>query len=259
MPLPLWEKIILLWAILHIMGPLALRFTFRYSAKVEPAKVDPRALPVAVRAMIDRWSSQIQSAGFSPVGVYDMGELASDTRSFLAYFVNRSAGDFANVSVVTKDTKTQGYFEFSSSFTNGLTLDTNANKTISVTSTPPDILIFRFPQITSPSQLYQVHRALIQKHAGFLQPQLPPEGKESIRIVQQLGRFGPCQAEAGYMCMAPGDEQYRLTWKGACLVAWKSLWPTSLIRRSLYRVRMQKVINSLQSSGIVAISSASNF
>ncbi|HKN76776.1 MAG TPA: hypothetical protein VJW94_16475 [Candidatus Acidoferrum sp.] len=259
MPLPLWEKILLVWAIMHIIGPLALRFTFRYSARVEPAKVDPGALPVAVRAMINRWSSQIQSAGFSLVGIYDMGELASDTRSFLAYFVNRSAGDFADISVVTKDTKTQGYFEFSSSFTNGLTLDTNANKTISVTSTPSDILIFRFPQITSPSQLYQVHRALIQKHAGFLHPQLPPVGEESSRIVKQVGRFGPCQAEAGYMRLASDGTHYRLTWKGACLVAWKSLWPTSLIRRSLYRARMQKVLNSLQSSGIVAISTASNF
>jgi hypothetical protein len=259
MPLPLWEKLLLLWAFMQIIAPIGLRFTFRYSAKVEPANIALGSLPPAVRAIISRWSSQIQSAGFSLVGIYALGELASDTQSFIAYFVNRSAGDFANISVVSKDTKTQGYFEFSSSFTNGLTLDTNTNKTVPVTAAPSDILIFRFPQITSPSQLYQVHRALIQKHAGFLRPQLPPEGKESIRIVQQLGRFGPCQAKAGYMWMAPGGEHYRLTWKGACLVAWKSLWPTSLVRRSLYRTSMQKVLQSLESNGSVAISPASNF
>lgn len=254
MPLPLWEKILLFWAFMHLMGPIALFFTFKYSAKCEPVKIDePAALPWGVKRFIDRWSQQIQNTGFSPVGIYDMGTLASGTRSFLAYFVNRSAGDFANVSIVSTEAKTVGYFEFSSSFTNGLTLDTNVNKTISVTATPPDILIFRFPQIESPSQLYQVHRALIQKHGAFLRPQLPAAGEESIRIVQQLGRFAPRQVEAGYMRLVPKGNHYCLTWKGACLTAWKSIWPTSLIRRSLYRMHMKKVLRSLESSGIVGV------
>lgn len=256
MELSLLEKIVLFWAFMHFIGPIALRFMFRYSAKCEPAKVDPGALPWAVTRFLDRWSSQIQAAGFSPVGVYDVGVLASGTRSYLAYFVNRSAGDFANVSIVVGNEKTQGYFEFSSSFTNGLTLDTNINKTISVTSTPPDILIFRFPQIDSPSQLYQIHRALIQKHAAFLRPQLPPVGEEATRIVKQLGRFGPRQVEAGYMQLIPEGTHYRLTWKGAFLVGWKSLWPTSLIRRSLYRIQMRKVLRSLESAGIISVRTA---
>jgi hypothetical protein len=259
MQLPLWEKLLLLWVFMHIMAPIALRFTFRYSAKVELAKFALGALPPDVRALVNRWSSQIQSAGFSLVGIYGLGELASGTQSFIAYFVNRSAGDFANISVVSNKTKTQGYFEFSSSFTNGLTLDTNSNKTVPATATPSDILIFRFPQITSPSQLYQIHRALIQKHAGFLRPQLPPESEESTRIIKQLVRFGPTQAQAGYMQLASDGTHYRLTWIGAWLVAWKSLWPTSLIRRSLYRARMQKLLHSLESTGSVAISPASNF
>jgi len=256
MPL-FWEKILLFWALMHVLGPIALLFTFKYSAKCEPSRIDePSALPWDVRRYIDRWSQQIQSAGFSPVGIYYMGALASGTKSYLAYFVNRTAGDFANVSIVSTEAKTQGYFEFSSSFTNGLTLDTNVNKTISVTSTPADILIFRFPQIQSPFQLYQVHRALVQKHAGFLRSQMPPAGEEATRIVKQLGRFGPRQAEAGYMRLAADGTHYRLTVLGACLTAWKSLWPASLIRRSLYRMKMQKVLNSLQSSGIVDVRTA---
>jgi hypothetical protein len=256
LPLPLWEKLILFWAFLQIVGPLVVKATFRYAAKVDPVKVPLEAVPDAVRAAINRWSTQIQALGFSSVGVYNMGALASNTQSFLAYFVNRSAGDFANVSVVLSGAVTKSYFEFSSSFTNGLTLDTNINRIVSIGSTPPDILIFRFPSIASPSLLYQVHRALLQKHASFLRPQLPPEGEEATRIVKQLGRYGPCQAGAGLMHLAPGATHYTLTWKGALLMTWKSVWPTPLIRRTLYGMRMQKVLRSLQESGVLGIGTA---
>jgi hypothetical protein len=256
LPLPLWEKVILFWAFLHVTGPLLVRATFRFAAKVEPVKVPLEAVPAAVRAAIDRWSTQIQALGFSSVGVYSMGALASNTQSFLAYFVNRSAGDFANVSVVESSKGTKSYFEFSSSFTSGLTLDTNTNQIVSIGSTPRDILIFRFPRIAAPAQLYQIHRALIQKHAAFLRPQLPPEGQEATRIVQQLGRYGPCQAQAGYMHMAPGGTHYRLTWKGALWMTWRSIWPTSLIRRTLFQMRMQKELSSLEESGVLGIRTA---
>jgi hypothetical protein len=255
-PLPLWEKIILFWAFLNVVGPLVIKATFRFSATIEPTKVSLEAVPAAVRAAIERWSAQIQALGFTPVGVYNMGALASNTQSFLAHFVNRTAGDFANVSAVLNGNVIRSYFEFSSSFTNGLTLDTNINKTASIASTPSDLLIFRFPSIASPSLLYQVHRALIQKHASFLRPQLPPEGQEATRIVQQLGRYAPCQAAAGLMHLAPGDTHYRMTWKGAFLMTWKSIWPTPLICRTLYAMRMQKVLKSLQDSGVINIRTA---
>lgn len=255
-PLPLWEKIILFWAFLHVVGPLVIKATFRFSATIEPTKVPLESVPAAVRAAIERWSTQIQALGFTPVGIYNMGALASNTQSFLAYFVNRTAGDFANVSAVLSGSVIRSYFEFSSSFSNGLTVDTNINKTATIGSQPSDLLIFRFPSIDSPSLLYQVHRALLQKHASFLRPQLPPEGQEATRIVQQLGRYAPCQAAAGLMYLAPGDTYYRMTWKGAVLMTWKSIWPTPLIRRTLYSLRMQKVLKSLEQSGAVNIRTA---
>lgn len=251
MPLPLWENIALFGAFMYGVAPIIVRATFQYSVKCQPQKVDPATLPAQVRAIIDRWSRQIQATGFTEVGTYDLGIMASNTHSFIAYFVNRSAGDFANVSVVLSAKGAQGYFEFSSSFTNGLTLDTNVNKIISATATPADILIFRFPKVASPVELYPIHRALIQKHAAFLRPQLPPEGEEATRIEKQIGRFAPVQVDAGYMSLAPGGTHYCLTWKGAFLMTWKLLWPTSLIRKALYRMEMDKVLRSLHSGGLI--------
>lgn len=254
--LPLFEKVVFFWIFLHLIGPLVVKATFRYSATVDPHKVLPETLPAAARSAVLRWSAQIEALGFSPVGVYNMGALASNTQSFLAYFVNRTAGDFANISVVLGGAITKSYFEFSSSFSNGFTLDTNTNQIVSIGSVPADIRIFRFSSIVLPAELYQVHRALIQKHAAFLRPQLPPGGEEATRIVKQLGRFGPCQAAAGLMYLAPGATHYRLTWKGALFMTWKSIWPTPLIRRTLYATRMRKVLKSLQDSGVVNLRTA---
>lgn len=254
--LPLLEKLVFFWAFLHLIGPLVVKLTFRYAAKVQPVKISIESLSVAARSIVERWSPQIEALGFTPVGVFNMGTLASNTQSFLAYFVNRTAGDFANVSIVSSSAVTKSYFEFSSSFTNGFTLDTNINKIASIGSVPPDIRIFRFPQFSSPAQLYQVHRGLIQKHAAFLRPQMPAPGEEASRIAQQLGRYAPCQVQAGLMYLASDQTHYRLTWKGAILMTWKSIWPTTLIRRTLFSLRMQKELKSLQSNGAINMRTA---
>lgn len=254
--LPLLEKLIFFLAFLHLVGPLVVKFTFRFAAKVEPVKISIESLSVAVRAIVERWSPQIEALGFTPVGIYNMGALASNTQSFLAYFVNRSAGEFADVSIVTSSAVTKSYFEFSSSFSNGFSLETNVNKVASISAAHPQIRVFRFPEIASPGQLYQIHRALIQKYAGFLGPQLPPVGEEAARIVQQVGRYGPCQVQAGLMYLASDGSCYRLTWKGAFLMTWKSLWPTSFIRKSLFRAQMQKELKSLQPNGAINVRTA---
>lgn len=256
LPLPFWEKILLFWVFLHVAGPIFVKLTFRFAGKVEPVKVYREAVPAAVCVIIDKWAASIQALGFAPVGVYSLGALASNTQSYLAYFVNRTAGDFADVSVVLSKAGTKGYFEFTSSFSDGSSLETNVNKIASIGSVPADIRIFRFPEITSPRDLYQIHRALIQKYAGFLRPQLPAEGEEATRIVRQVGRFAPCQVQAGYMRLAADSTHYRMTWKGAFLMTWKSIWPTTLIRRTLFAMRMQKELKSLQGQGITNVRTA---
>jgi hypothetical protein len=182
------------------------------------------------------------------LGYFDVGSLATNTRSYLAYFVNRSSGVFANVSVVASPAKTAGYFEFSSSFSNGLTLDVNTNKTLPLTPPRPGFRIFRLPEVFDPMELFQIHRALVQKYAPQLQPQLPPVGQESGRIKSQIEQYGPEQAKAGYMYLSKDGQTYRLTWKGSLLMAWKSLWPTSMIRGWSYREQMKGELRALRTN-----------
>lgn len=97
---------------------------------------------------------------------------------------------------------------------------------------------------------------LFKNTLPFLRPQLLPTGEEAARIGQQLGRFAPCQVQAGLMYLASDQTHYRPAWKGAFLMTWKSLWPMSLIRRALFNLRMQKELKSLQSDGAINMRTA---
>ncbi len=250
MPHKLLTEIAGLLVLLHVASPLLLRATFRFSGHCNPVPVDPGSVPPLVQGLVGRCAPKFESLGFSFLGYFDLGSLATNTRSYLAYFVNRSSGVFANVSVVASPAKTLGYFEFSSSFTNGLTLDVNTNKIVSLTPPRLGFRVFRFPEVFDPVHLFHIHRALVQKYAAQLQPQLPPVGQESTRIKLQIEQYGPEQAKAGYMYLSKDGQTYRLTWKGSLITAWKSLWPTSMVRTWIYREQMKTELRALRANPV---------
>jgi hypothetical protein len=248
MPHNLWIQLAGILVLLHIISPLVLRATYRFSGSCNPVPVDRNSVPPLVQGLVGRCAPQFESLGFTFLGYFDVGPLVKNAKGYLAYFVNRSSGIFANVSVVTSAAKTVGYFEFSTTFSNGLTLDANTNKTLSLTPPRPGFCIFRFPEVFDPIELFQIHRALIQKYAAQLQPSVPPAGQESSRIKSQIERYGPEQTKAGYMYPSKDDQTYRLTWKGATLLAWKALWPTSMVRGWMYRAQMKRELRSLRTN-----------
>ena len=253
MLIPAWQQFAAIYASILVSAPLLLRATFKFSARCNPVPVGSQEVPPMVQGLVGRCAQSFEALGFSLVGYFDLGSLAPNTRSYIAYFAYRSLGTFANVSVVSSPVKTAGYFEFSSSFANGLTLDTNTNGSASLTPPQPDILIFRFPEIFDATELFQIHRRLIQKHARGLQPRLPAEGQEASRIKAQVELFGQRQARSGYMYLGRDGSAYRLTWKGAFLMGWKSVWPISPIRTSLYQSKMKQRLRSLGQGGIASV------
>ena len=92
-----------------------------------------------------------------------------------------------------------------------------------------------------------------QKHARGLQPQLPAEGQEASRIKAQVELFGQRQARSGYLYLGRDGSAYRRTWKGVFLMGWKSVWPISPIRTSLYQSKMKQRLRSLGQGGIASV------
>ena len=252
----LWRDAAILLGSLHLMAPMAMRSGFRFAAHCKPVQVPVDELPHGVSSHIRAQIRPMQSLGFELLGCYDCGVLTSNTRRFIAHFCNRTTHDFANVSVATSPQKMSGYIEFSTRFGNGLTLETNTNSDLPLTPDNPEIHVFRFPEIREPRELYLVHRRLIEKYAGGQWAQGEPKGQEIQRLVRVLEDYGPRHAKLAYMYLAPDGEAYFLTWKGAILMTWRGLWPTSLIRRAIHKYEMRAELRSLHIRGVPALQKA---
>ncbi|HKN23281.1 MAG TPA: hypothetical protein VJX72_00400 [Candidatus Acidoferrum sp.] len=241
---------------LHVIGPAVARYTMRFAAHCIPNPAGMDELPHEVATLFGSRIPELANIGFEPVGCYDCGGLTNETHSYVAYFCNRATNDFANVCVMVTPQKMASYLELSTSFTNGLTLETNTNGALPLTPQDPSHRVFRFPKITKAQELYRIHRRLIEKYAAGLWPQAEPSGEELRRYIRVIENYGPRHARIGYMQLTDGGKWYRLTWKGATLMTWRGLWPTPSFRKWWQRQAMQAELDSLETRGITALQKA---
>ena len=152
--------------------------------------------------------------------------------------------------------KTSSYLEFSTSFTHGLMLETNTNGGLPLTPAQPEHRVFRFPNVRAGGALYRIHRRLIENYAAGLWVRAEAGGGELLRYKRVVENYGPRHARIGDMELAEDGTSYKLTWRGACMVAWRGLWPTSIVRRLQQRHRMQSELHSLELRGLTALQKA---
>ena len=227
----LFRLILWVYGAMILLGPIGLRLQFKFAARVDPKLVPFESLPAQVKNFITPKVAGIKALGFELVGYVNVGTLAGRTMSYMALFSNPKTLEWADVSVVTTASVVRGYIEFIARCSEELQVDTNTNATAPVLSPTPNYFVFRFPQVKDAFTLYRVHKMLVQQKFGGRRPQLPAPGEEVAELKRRLERYGPRQQECGYMYLDDMGQYYRLTWKGAALGAWRSIWPISLFRR----------------------------
>jgi hypothetical protein len=249
MPVLLQNDLVILflkiYGVLFVLGPIVLRATFKFKAKLNPQLVPKESLPSEVQQFMAPRVAAITAQGFEPVGYVNLGTLAGATQSFMALFSNSRTLEWADVSVAKSPKQMKGYIEFITRCSNDSQVDTNTNATAPVLFPWPSYHIFRFPQIKDAFTLYRVHRMLVQQNLGGSKPELPPKGQELAELKRRLERYGPRQQERGYMYLDGTGEYFRLTWKGAALGAWRSIWPISMVRNLLMEGKSQTQLRSL--------------
>jgi hypothetical protein len=248
--LVLW--LLKVYGVLFLLGPIVLRATFKFKAKLDPQIVPSESLPPEVKQFMMPRVSAIAGLGFEPVGYINLGTMASGTQSFMALLSNSRTLEWADVSVVKSPKRMKGYSEFITRCSDDVQVDTNTNATAPVLFPWPSYHVFRFPQIKDVFTLYRVHRMLVQQNTGGSKPELPPKGQELSELKRRLERYGVRQQERGYMYLDPAGQYFRLTWKGAVLGAWRSIWPISLLRNLWMENQSQ---TRLRSMGVVQVRS----
>jgi hypothetical protein len=251
----LWLDAAVAVGLLHVVGPMALRHTFRFASTCRPTDVPFSGLPLLAAEEIGPRIRQLKSLGFELQGCYDCGELSSGTKNFVAYFVNHRNNDFANISVVLSPFSGIQYMEFSTHLASGKSIDTNTNSVLPLSPQNPDTRVFRFPDLTDPAALYEVHRGLVEKYSNGMPVEAESKGHEIQRMVRVVENYGARHAKLGYMYLG-ANGQYRLTWKGAAFMAWRGLWPVALFRKILHRHAMNGELRALQMRGETSLQKA---
>lgn len=242
--------------VLHLAAPVVLRGTFRFSARCQPRLLAVQDWPAEVAERLQSLIPQLKNLGFEFLGCYDLGELGAHTDTIVALFSHPITNDYASFVLSSASHLRDIYLEFSADFSSGMRLETNNNGILPLTPDPKSTLVFRFPEMKEPGALYRLHRQLIEKHAAGAWAKLEAKGQEIQRWARTAENHGPRLAEMGYMQLTDGSEQYQLTWKGAILMAWKGLWPTSWVRQWLYRQAMRAELRSLEVRCVTALQKA---
>ncbi len=240
----------------HLLAPIALRRAYRFSGVQRPRSLSPEECPAEMGEGIRMLTPSLQNLGFASLGLYEFAEPEAHTRTILALFFNPGTNDFANFTVFITGRVVHSYLEFSTEFSSRFRIETNNNGVLPLTPDPATVRVFRFAEIRETFALYRLHRLLIEKHAAGRWAEPEPKGQELLRWTRAVENFGPRHVAIGYMQPAGDGGQFRLTWKGAALMAWRALWPASLIRRALYKQAMRAELHSLEVRGVTTLQKA---
>ncbi len=237
--------VLLFYSIVLILGPIVLRIQFRYRAKVEPHVVSFEDLPEEVREFIEPRVATFALWNFDVIAYLNLGRIAARTESFMALLSNPHTAEWAGVVFAISRTKKVRFMEFMTRCSEEMQIDTSTDPTAPVLFPLPQHHVFRFPQIQDVYTLYRVHRMLVNEITHGALPVLPPPGQELAELKRRLDRYGPWQQEHGYMYLDAKGENYRLTWKGAILGAWRAVWPVPLVRGWRMQKENQTVLNRI--------------
>jgi hypothetical protein len=218
-----------IYCVFIVLAPVLLRSKFRLKAKLNPQLVPLEKLPPDVRGFMTARIAGITNLGFEPVGTIAIS-MVNNAGSFMTLYSNPQTQEWADVSVVKSAKQFKGYIEFITRCSDDSQVDTNSSATAPVLSPTPAYHVFRFPQVSDAATLYKVHRMMVQQNIGGSNPEIPAKGQELAELKRRLERYGVRQQKQGYMSLDASGEFYRLTWKGAVLGAWRSIWPVSVLR-----------------------------
>jgi hypothetical protein len=233
-----------IYCVLIVLAPVLLRSKFRLKAKLNPQLVPLESLPADVQSFMTLRAGVITKLGFEPVGTIAIS-MVNNAGSFMALYSNPRTSEWADVSVVKSAKQFKGYIEFITRCSDDSQVDTNSSSTAPVLSPAPTYHVFRFPQVTDASVLYQAHRKLVQQNLRGARPEIPAKGQELAELKRRLERYGVRQQKQGYMALDASGEFYRLTWRGAILGAWRSIWPVSILRNFWMQSQSQTQLRAL--------------
>jgi hypothetical protein len=250
--IPVWIALAVLVLWLPIIGPVTLKVAHWYSPDPQVELINslidetPTEFADAVR-QVDR---PLESLGFRLAGDLRVSNAMPGGTTFVALFENAKERQVAQVitaiAVTAHVRKTVTLLLFSTEF--------NDQTKLSTRNSPQSIVIpllrhregsHSFPWIKSPHRLFEIHQASIARFGGDAARVAPSIDDPAEFLRRSMRAEADTFVDTGYYYEDPKYGIYRPTWRGACLMAWKSTWPIKPIRQFVRKRRAAEFLRAL--------------
>jgi hypothetical protein len=241
--------LLLLVFVTYILPPIRLHKNHWLSAHAEYEPINPArdVIPEEVWARIREAIGSLNACGFEVLGHFRKTE--KDAVSFVTFLQNAdhlTVGHLITVfGINQKGLAEKGALGFHSESADGTEFITgNANILAGVPRRKDRVGIW-MPEIQDPSDLYELHQRLVKAFCPR-----PKEYNVDGKPGQYMNKYSANEiahwAEKGYYKLDAKADVFRLTWKGAVLIAWKMLWPLKPIRRAWRKHQTNKILRKLE-------------
>src|SRR5262249_28061824 len=127
----------------------------------------------------------------------------------------------------------------------GTELATTNVTTLSGNPPRKDRRVLWIPEIEDPRELYEFHKQLVNKYGKVPQP-FSLNGKIIDYMVKHSDAQMARWVKNGHYKLDSKNNQYRFTWKGAAIHAWKLTWPIKPLHRAWRKHQTNKLLRKLE-------------
>lgn len=233
---------------LYVIGPIVVWLSQRQGADPQLTAYgrdlqDPNFLFLTTTA------AQMQALGFELIGYFGLIGHTRNVHAFLAYLIHRANGDagIAMMAATPAGVVAQN-LEFATRFGDQSSVTTSNSKTPAVYVRPRSKPVYRFPWITDPGRLYQIHQRLMLRDKPGLAKDVPPPGLEEERLVDSIRREMKDQLASKILRLDSTGTSYRPTLLGAFRMTWKLVFPVKQIVGIVKRSQARRLESSLMSA-----------
>jgi hypothetical protein len=235
----------------YFLVPIHLHRNHRVDAQPEFMQVNPTRdiIPEEAWLRIREGVAHLEPCGFQVVGHFQESGNSSPAMGYVTLLKNTNLITVARLVTVfgkiLKGRPGQSSLVFITELTDERSLITNNSANIITTPRRRDRIRLWLPEVQDLQELYDFHQRLVERFGKQAKPyDVNGDFTEHLKRDSQDQRAR--WVKSGYYCLDSAAGVYRLTWKGAVLIAWKRLWPLKSLRRAWRKHQTNKLLRKLE-------------
>lgn len=230
-------------ALLNLLGPIFIKKVQRLPARIRFTGHDENEFLLSRDDEFIKLDSEIKSLGFDYIGSSFMKDTNTETN--LSLYTNETDLTCAVLVSIVSRVKTITYVEFSQLYEDGSMLDIFNASQVSPFPNMDLKIALRYPDIKSPQELYSVFLRIRNYLKNTARPMAYGKSKGFKHVEDFMARESDELVKRGYCFNEIDTEGKRpLTWKGAYLLTWRSVFPGSRIRDLIDRSYASKMLRN---------------